>query len=163
MKLIALLTGMTIPLFVLGCSGTGEEDPTSATAQELSFPGFPDGGPFALPPLPPLPTGFPLPARPDGGFALPPLPTGFPLPIPIPSGGFTLPPLPTGFPVPVLPDAGFALPPLPTGFPVPPLPTAPQLPPLPTAPFPIPPLPTGFPLPPLPDGGPFFLPPFPGH
>jgi hypothetical protein len=102
MKLIALLTGMTIPLFSLACGGTGE-DPTGENTQDLTFPGFPDGGPFALPPLPPLPTGFPIP------------------------------PLPTAFP------------------------------PLPTINLPIPPLPTGFPLPSLPDGGPFFIPPFPGH
>jgi hypothetical protein len=84
MKLIALLTGMTFPVLALACGGAGD-DPTGSTTEDLTLPGFPDGGPFALPPLPPLPTGFPVPALPDGGFALPPLPTGFPLPIPLPT------------------------------------------------------------------------------
>src|SRR3984957_11057730 len=161
MKLIALVTGLTLPLIPLAALGCGAADePTSVESQDLTLPGFPDGGPFSLPPLPPLPTGFPLPALPDGGFALPPLPTGFPLPVP--SGGFTLPPLPTGFPLPVIPDGGFAFPPLPTLPTALPVPVLPQPPPLPTA-FPVPTLPTGFPLPSFPDGGPFFpLPPIPG-
>jgi hypothetical protein len=143
MKLVALITGMTLPLIAFGCGGPGNE-PTEVAGQDLTLPGFPDGGLFRLPPLPTLPTGFPLP---DGGFFLPPPPNPFP---PFPDGGFVLPPFPTAFPLPPLPSGFPALPPLPSGFPQPPA--------LPTG-FPQPPtLPTGFPLPRLPDGGFPFVP-----
>jgi|HubBroStandDraft_4_1064222.scaffolds.fasta_scaffold239924_2 hypothetical protein len=148
MKFFALITGMTLPILVVGCGGSGNE-PTNVAGQELSLPGFPDGGAFPLPPLPQLPPGFPLP--PDGGFVFPRLPDPFP---PLPDGGFVFPPLPDGgFVFPAFP---FPLPPLPSGFPQPPpLPSGlPQLPPLPSG-FPAP-LP--LPLPFLPDGGFPFVP-----
>jgi hypothetical protein len=152
MKLVALITGMTLPLFAFGCGGTGNE-PTGVAGQDLSLPGFPDGGAFPLPPLPTLPPGFRLP---DGGFVFPQLPDPFPrLPdggflLPrLPDGGFVLPSFPTAFPLPPLPSGFPPLPPLPSGFPTPTLPTG----------FPPPPtLPTGFPLPRLPDGGFPFVP-----
>jgi hypothetical protein len=144
MKLIALIAGMTLPLVAVACGGSGNE-PTGVAGQDLTLPGFPDGG--FLPPLPQLPTGFPVP---DGGFVLPKPPPN-PFAFLFPDGGFvppTPPPNPFAF---LIPDGGFVLPALPSAFTPPPLPSG--LPPLPSGLPQLPPLPTGFPLPSLPDGG----------
>ena len=62
MRLIALLAGVGMPLVAIACGGTGDE-PAGTSAQDLTFPGLPDGGP-QFPALPPLPTGLPLPTLP---------------------------------------------------------------------------------------------------
>jgi hypothetical protein len=117
MKLIAIVTGMTmtLPLFALACSGTDPE-PTSAAKQDLSFPGVGDGGLPTLPILSGLGGGFP--GLGDGGFTLPtlPSPTSF---LPFGDGGFPLPAFgggggDGGFATPTFPsfggDGGFSLP-----------------------------------------------------